>query len=298
MGSAYTPLANDAYAPTVNPAGLGFLSATQVAGMHLVYLEDTSFEYLSFVQPLGETHGLGGSIQYFRPGSISGKDNLDNPTGDFTGYYTAVSLAYGQRLGERVSLGVTGKYIRGSIADVSASSLAGEAGAMMRPTDESRLAFVVDNVGKKLEFLQQADSLPLTYHLGGAYTWWRKFTASLQVSRLNSGLSSFQSGFEWMTEEGFSFRCGYDTERIRELSPAAGLSIGVGMAIWGHELGYTWVPVSDLGSSHYISFVLRFGADRKKYLKSEDSINLSPSDMDMRDESPLLDESMTPGIDR
>ena len=35
MGSAYTALANDAYAATWNPAGLGTLESTQFSGQHL-----------------------------------------------------------------------------------------------------------------------------------------------------------------------------------------------------------------------------------------------------------------------
>ena len=38
LGASYTALASDAYAPVWNPAGLGFLSNTEIAGMHLSYL--------------------------------------------------------------------------------------------------------------------------------------------------------------------------------------------------------------------------------------------------------------------
>lgn len=39
MGSAYTALATDAYAPTWNPGGLGFLDTPQFSGQHLSYLD-------------------------------------------------------------------------------------------------------------------------------------------------------------------------------------------------------------------------------------------------------------------
>src|SRR5467141_60454 len=38
LGSAYSALASDAYAPVWNPAGLGFVSGTEIAGQHLSYL--------------------------------------------------------------------------------------------------------------------------------------------------------------------------------------------------------------------------------------------------------------------
>src|ERR1035437_9388035 len=52
LGSAYTALATNAYAPTWNPAGLARLSGTEVAAQHLSYLESMNYEYLSFVHPL------------------------------------------------------------------------------------------------------------------------------------------------------------------------------------------------------------------------------------------------------
>src|ERR1051326_475008 len=52
LGSAYTALANDAYAPVWNPAGLGMLSGNELAGQHTSYLESMHYEFLSFVHPL------------------------------------------------------------------------------------------------------------------------------------------------------------------------------------------------------------------------------------------------------
>src|SRR6266850_89122 len=52
MGTAYTALANDAYAATYNPGGLGFLDSTQFSGQHLSYIDTLHYEYLSFAVPL------------------------------------------------------------------------------------------------------------------------------------------------------------------------------------------------------------------------------------------------------
>ena len=51
MGGTYSALANDAYAATINPGGLGFLENAQFAGQHLAYLESVHYEYLSFAIP-------------------------------------------------------------------------------------------------------------------------------------------------------------------------------------------------------------------------------------------------------
>src|SRR5947199_33341 len=51
MGSAYSALAADVYAPTINPGGLGFLRSTQFTGQHLSYINSNHYEYLSVVHP-------------------------------------------------------------------------------------------------------------------------------------------------------------------------------------------------------------------------------------------------------
>src|ERR1700761_5306433 len=53
LGSAYTALATDAYAPVYNPAGLGFVTAPELSGEHLSYLQSMDYEFGSFVMPLG-----------------------------------------------------------------------------------------------------------------------------------------------------------------------------------------------------------------------------------------------------
>src|SRR5258708_5020871 len=57
LGSAYSALAYDAYAPTWNPGGLGFVDGTQLAGQHLSYLESINYEYASLVHALPGNRG-------------------------------------------------------------------------------------------------------------------------------------------------------------------------------------------------------------------------------------------------
>src|ERR1051325_7648553 len=86
LGGAYTALANNAYAPVWNPAGLGHLRGNELAGQHTSYLESMHYEFLSFVHPLdiahnSDTHrGLGVSVQYLGSGDIAKTDiDPNNP---------------------------------------------------------------------------------------------------------------------------------------------------------------------------------------------------------------------------
>src|ERR1017187_5443745 len=113
MGSAYSALAADAYAPIYNPAGLGFLRAPQMAAQHLSYLESIHDEFGSVVVPLSSAEdsvrgAMGASIQYLGTGDIPGTDNspAGNSIGNFSAHYAAYSLAYGRKISDSFSLGL------------------------------------------------------------------------------------------------------------------------------------------------------------------------------------------------
>ena len=65
-------------------------------------------------------------------------------------------------------------------------------------------------------------------------------------------------GIEWRYGDMFSFRGGYNTAHIKELSAASGVTAGVGLFFWGQEFSYAWVPMGDLGQTHYFSLVFRW----------------------------------------
>src|SRR5690242_12299650 len=115
LGGAYTALATDAYAPVYNPAGLGSLGATEIAGQHTAYLGSIHYEFLSLAHPVTDASGLGFSMQYLGSGDVAGTDATGAGTGDFSDYFAAYSLAYGHAFTDTFSLGVTGKWIHGKL---------------------------------------------------------------------------------------------------------------------------------------------------------------------------------------
>jgi hypothetical protein len=149
--------------------------------------------------------------------------------------------------------------VRAQIDDVSAHAFAGSGGILFRPNAQWRFAAVVANVGDKLTLLQTADPLPVVYRVGAAYHPGPAWTIALEGAKEKNGLTSGHTGVEYETPFGFTFRTGYNTERIRQLSPIAGLSFGMSMLIWNQDFSYTWLPLSDLGSSHLLSVVWHFG---------------------------------------
>jgi hypothetical protein len=269
MGSAYTALATNAYAPTWNPGALGFVPGLEFSGQHLSYLESINYEYISAVFPLprsresGVQRTLGFSAQYLGSGDITRTNDSGNIEGEFSSHYGAYNFAYGQTLGEKLSLGVTGKMIQAKIDDVSASAYATDFGALYKAGEKLALGATLVNVGSKLKFISEGDPLPLAFRVGAAYKPLHQILTSAEVVYRKTGLASFHTGIQWRPLDAISMRLGYRTDTLKGLSALAGLSTGIGIHAWGQELSYAWVPYGDLGNTQYFSLHVKLG-DREE----------------------------------
>jgi len=271
MGSAYTALATNAYAPTWNAGAMGFVSGHEVAFQHLSYLESIHYEYLSYVHPLsmsrnsGRKHTIGFSAQYLGSGDIARTDvdaggNFVNVGGDFSSRYGSYNLAYGLTLTEKLGVGLTGKLINAKIDDVSANAYAADLGALYKANEKVQVGATVVNVGSKLKFLNEGDPLPMAVRVGGAYKPNGRILASLEGVYRKSGLASVHAGGQWRPIEAISLRAGYKTDTLDGLSAIAGLTTGIGLHLWGQEFAYAWAPYGELGNAQYFSMLIKFGA--------------------------------------
>ena len=134
---------------------------------------------------------------------------------------------------------------------------------MYRPAKDITLAATVTNLGSKLKFLSDGDPLPMALHVGGAWQPNAHWLVSSEVVYPKTGLASFHIGGEWRPIEMLSLRTGYRTDTVKELSALAGYSAGIGVDVWGQELAYAWLPYGDLGNTHYISLLMKFGEAEK-----------------------------------
>ncbi len=266
LGSAYTALATNAYAPVWNPAGLGMLTGNELAGQHLSYLESMHYEYMSFVHPFdisreSSVHrGIGFSIQYLGSGNIAGTDETGASIGDFSSSYASYNLSYGQTLTEKLAVGVTGKTVRAKIADVSASAYAADVAGLYKMSEKVQLAASAVNIGSKLKFISEGDNLPMAIKVGGAFHPSSHYLLSAEGVYGKNGMGSFHTGGEWRPLEAVSIRVGYKTDTLKGLSPLAGVTAGLGLHVWGQEFAYAWAPYGDLGDAQYFSLLIRFGA--------------------------------------
>lgn len=267
LGSAYSARADDAYAPVWNPAGLGRLAAPQLAGTHQPYLETVHYEHVGYVQPLGRPgraagrsrRGLGLSVQYLGSGELDRRDESGRPTGHFSSYFAACSLAYGQGWRDRWFFGGAAKVITAKIADASARTVAADMGVLYKPMDRLTVGIVAANLGPDLQFVNEGDPLPSAVRGGGSYVLAPDWNMAVEGVYRRAGLASGAMGMEYRYGDHVAVRGGYNTSHTKKLSAMSGFTAGFGLFFFGQELAYAWIPFGDLGSSHYLSAVLRFG---------------------------------------
>lgn len=284
LGGSYSSLARDAYAPTYNAAGLGALESIQLSAQHLSYLDSLHYEYFSFVYPLPKgdrcvegaeclRSALGASVQYLGTGNDESLNDAGNRIGEFSSYYASYNFSYGRALTNKLSLGLTAKMIQAKLDDVGAHAFATDLGVMYRYNSKLDLSSTLNNVGSKIKFIDQSDPLPLAFRVGAAYRPWGPWLFTSEVAYFQTGLAAFQIGSEWKPWDMLALRAGYRTDVSKELSSLAGFSMGFGVELWGHELGYAWVPYGDLGDTHYVSLLMKFGQrenERRNLIQYQD----------------------------
>jgi hypothetical protein len=111
-----------------------------------------------------------------------------------------------------------------------------------------------------LKFLSDGDDLPLAFKLGAAYRPNSRYLASAEGVYRKNGLGSFHVGAQWRPIEVVALRAGYRTDTLKGLSAVAGLTVGMGLYVWGQEFAYAWAPHGELGDAQYFSLLVRFGA--------------------------------------
>jgi len=277
MGSAYTALADNAYASVWNPGALGFVDSVQLAGQHLSYLDSINSEYVGGALPFSHnTRAIGFAAQYLGTGDITQTNTSGAQTGTTNAHYGAYSLSYGQRLTDSLGVGVTGKWINAQLSDVSANAYAADVGLLYKLQERWRLAATVTNLGSKLTFVDQGDSLPLAFHLAAAYQASRSWLLSVEgLRRWPADRFDGRVGAEWRPIPMVALRTGYRSDTTDQLSALAGFTVGLGLQLWGQEFAYAWLPYGDLGNTQYFSLLLRFGDHDalKENLKQTQIIN-------------------------
>ncbi len=264
MGEAYSSIADDASAIYWNPAALSRISGFSATFMHAALLADISYDFLGFGQRLGRCGALGVGLQYLSMPAFHETDPSGFETGTgFSPGDMGVTLAYSFAAGEKYSAGISGKYIRSEI-DRTASTYAADLGMLARFFGgNTRLAFVVQNLGGRMRFGQNPDPLPLNVKLGSSLNikknWLVGFDANFpRDNRPYAALGAeYRAGYG--ADSGFAGRLGYNSRTLGDVNGFSGMSAGAGFNFGQVRLDYAFMPFGAIGMTHRISVTAGFG---------------------------------------
>ena len=198
IGESGGGLADNSAAIFWNPAGIAFLTGTEVSITHSNWLPqfnlDLFYDYLTYRQYFEELSGsVTSSITYMNFGEFvrTGEDSPD-PLGTFRSFDAALTLGYATKLSSDWGLGFNFRLIHSRLSDQPtaeeqgsgvATSISFDIAAMWRPEtfvlpliDEDiggnlSIGINLSNLGPKIYYIDQAqaDPIPTNFRLGFAY---------------------------------------------------------------------------------------------------------------------------------
>ncbi|OGF44275.1 MAG: hypothetical protein A2231_02075 [Candidatus Firestonebacteria bacterium RIFOXYA2_FULL_40_8] len=266
LGDSFVSIANDVNATFYNPAGLAQLDNTEISLMHMVYIQDTGYEFGTVVFPMGDKLRIGAYVIFMNYGSIArtlenGSGMLVAGTESYAPYDLSTAVSVGYKLSKNISLGANIKIAYSDIDGNKLSGLMGDAGLLIKLTEETSLGGVVYNVGSAIN----GSTVPMLVK-GGLST---SFSLAEQNDLLlgvganyisASAKLSGSIGLEYNYQNIFFVRTGYGMA-----SEADGINIGAGVK---QDLGgmtgmldYNFSLMGDLGSAHRVSVGIKFGEE-------------------------------------
>ncbi len=267
MGRAFAAVANDANMIWWNPGGMAFTRGREASFMYTQLVpdlaDDVNFSYLAYVQHVEGWGGLGAAVGYLSYGKTEGTDINGDPTGEFTSYEIAPTIAYGTELADNVGFGVSLKLLRVDLAPATVTldgragrgtTFAADIGTLYKvPKWKASFAAVIQNLGPSIAYIDEDQSDPLGRNLkfGVAYTpFENEIHRVLIAADANRfllpdevlGVSVWNAGLEYEFNRLLALRVGYISDPIGTITDA---TYGLGLNYKGFRFDYASYPQSE-----------------------------------------------------
>ena len=240
-----------------NPAALGSAEKRNANLTYLKHLLDIESGFIGYSQPVKDYGTIAAGINYINFGRFDEATAFGELTGNtFRAADLQFTLGYGKKILEWMSAGVSVKYVRSEIWDVTSSAAAFDAGGLIyTPFDNVKIGFGIYNLGKTLNgYYDYKDELPLGYKLGFSKPLAHlPLEIALQVDKFKDSDLYLSAGGEFTISEMFRLRAGWSTkgadQRVDGNSDVlAGVSFGLGLRTSGVIFDYSMSSWGELGT--------------------------------------------------
>lgn len=298
LGSAYTTVSGDVNQMFWNPAGVAITGGkTQVTFSYNQWIADLNHVAAGISHDFGTwgTWGIGAVklgvsdieasrdvVPSFLAGSFTPFDNGTSATYDYSD--TAINITWALNFTDKLSMGITGKYINQSIDGESASAGAIDVGAVYKIGYKgARLGARISNLGGDLKFYEVGAPLPLIFSYGAAIDLvsneeqGMRLTAFADANKPQDNEQLFFTSGELALKEMFFVRGGYKLnysgttdQKTDEITRARidagrseeGFTLGAGVKIpvsnYKIAVDYAFTEFGILDSVHRVSMNLDF----------------------------------------
>ncbi len=279
MGGGFVALADDASALYWNPAGMLNLNKMTISASHNDWLLDITHDYVGIVLPGRPNERIGLSFTALTMDDQPVR-TLGDPEGSSGLVYgvmdLSMSAAYARQITDRLSMGITGRYIQLTAFNESASTLALDVGSILRTGFYGlRIGMALSNFGGDIQFsgrdlILKADiddtidgnysndvdlrtetwPLPLMIRIGVSMdimgsgealiqSQSNRLTMAIDAEHPNDGPEHLNLGVEYAIREMVYFRGGYRHNYDQET-----WTLGTGINLDIHGLGQVKLDVS------------------------------------------------------
>jgi len=267
MGKAFFAVSDDASATYWNPAGLTQLDRREVMALHVNLFADTSYDFISYVHPTPKLGVFGVNLTRLYSGGFEKVEiAFDNTKTDIidiktVGYFDDVQMAltgaYGKKIKENMSIGVSMKYISHTLDSSTNGFLTFDTAVLVEGFNHKfqdlKAGFGIQNL-LSTRFGDTDDKLPLIFRAGVSHPFLRKKLAvAFDIDKSMKANLGWHIGAEYWLVNFTCLRLGFEGEKgIRETSA------GFGVKYKDYGVDYAF-SLHDLGLSHRISGSWRFG---------------------------------------
>lgn len=297
MGGSFVALADDGSAQYWNPAGMTSFTGIGATFSHNTWVLDITHDFISLTVPANRIGVFGFSLSALK---MDEKEVTTVREPDGTGlYYTVMDLAlgasYAKRITDRLSYGMTFKYIRLAAFNELAQTFAVDIGSILRTNFYGmRIGMALSNFGGDLRFegrdlIQKGDidetiggnyltdvnlrtepwPLPLIVRIGVGFDLFgqgeamisskgSRLTLAIDAEHPNDSPEHVNLGTEFALREKIFIRGGYRFNYDEE-----NITFGVGLRLSIGSLGdtfidYAMMPLGPFGNTSLISIELHF----------------------------------------